>query len=245
MNSGSIVLQERTRSSKDHFRKGWFQNRTDRSEFEFKAVRDSAILIMKAGCTMSDARPVNDPGSAIAGVIHQYRRRYLVAGGLLVIGGILSIAFPFFGTLAAAIFVGWILVVSGIVEIVHAFSVRGAPVIVLNLLAGLLSIGVGVMFLANPVAGALSLTLLLAGFLAADGIIRILSATQIHPFPGWGWILVNGVSSLLLAAILLWLLPEQSLYALGILLGIDLLVAGGTLLLIASAAKALTRSPKV
>ncbi|HEX7774930.1 MAG TPA: HdeD family acid-resistance protein [Parvibaculum sp.] len=186
---------------------------------------------------MSDRNAVGEAGSAVADLIHQYRGRYLVAGGVLIAGGLLAIAFPFVGTMAAAIFVGWVLVMSGVVELAHALAVRGAPAIVLNLVAGLLSIGVGVLILANPLAGAYSLTLFLAAFLAADGIVKILSASQIRPFPGWGWILVNGVSSLLLSAALLWLLPDASLYVLGILLGIDLLVAGGTLLLIASAAK--------
>jgi uncharacterized membrane protein HdeD (DUF308 family) len=185
---------------------------------------------------MSD-RSLNDAAASVADTIHRYRKRYIVAGAALIIGGLFSIAFPFIGTLAAAIFVGWVLVMSGVVELAHAFSVRGAPAIVLNAVAGLLSLGVGVLVLANPVAGAYSLTLFLAAFLAADGVVKILSATQIRSFPGWSWILVNGVSSLLLAAVLLWLLPEASLYALGILLGIDLLVGGSTLLLIASAAK--------
>lgn len=187
---------------------------------------------------------IDGTGSPVADVIHGYRRRYLVAGGILIASGLLSIAFPFFGTMAAAIFVGWVLLMSGVVELAHAFAVRGAPAIVLNAVAGLLSIGVGILVLANPLAGAYSLTLYLAAFLAADGVVKILSATQIRSFPGWNWILVNGVSSMALAAALLWLLPEASLYALGILLGIDLLVAGGTLLLISSAARRLSSALK-
>ncbi|MCE9648671.1 MAG: DUF308 domain-containing protein [Parvibaculum sp.] len=177
--------------------------------------------------------------AAIAEAIHSQRRVYVVAGGLLVLGGLLCIAFPFFGTLAVAIFVGWVLVFSGLVEVIHALTTRGAPAMMLNAVVGLLSLGVGVLVLSDPFSGALSLTLLIAGLFAADGTIRILSAAQIRPFAGWGWIVLNGVSSLLLAAVLLWLLPDASLYVLGILLGLDLLVAGGSLLLIASAARTL------
>ncbi|MGB5950091.1 MAG: DUF308 domain-containing protein [Parvibaculum sp.] len=172
----------------------------------------------------------------LAGTIRRFRIGYLIAGGILMAGGVLAIAFPFFGTLATAIFAGWILVMSGIVEILHALSARGAPAIVLNLLAGLLSLGVGVLIIMDPLAGALSLTLLLGGFLAADGVIRILSAAQIGRVPGQGLVIMNGISSLALAAVLLWLLPGASLYALGILLGVDLLVAGATLMLLSSAA---------
>jgi len=173
-----------------------------------------------------------------AGMMHRYRVGYMVAGGILVIGGLLAIIFPFVSTLATAIFVGWVLIMSGIVEVVHGLSVRGAPAIVLNLLAGLLSIGVGNLILFDPLSGAFSLTLLLGGFMAADGVIRILSAAQIGRVPGQGWILVNGVSSLALAAALLWLLPQASLFVLGVLLGVDLIVAGGTLFLLGSVAKA-------
>jgi uncharacterized membrane protein HdeD (DUF308 family) len=177
--------------------------------------------------------------TAIAEAIHRQRRYYVAAGLVLLIAGCLAIAFPFFGTLAVAIFAGWILIVSGLVELIHALTTRGAPAMMLNAVVGLLSIGVGAMILSDPFSGALSLTLLLAALFAADGVIRILSAAQIRPFAGWGWIVLNGVSSLLLAAILLWLLPDASLYVLGILMGLDLIVAGGTLLLIASAARTL------
>jgi uncharacterized membrane protein HdeD (DUF308 family) len=182
-------------------------------------------------------RSTEKPG--ISEPIHRARKGYLLAGGLMMLGGALAVVFPFFGTLATTIFVGWVLIMSGAVEILHALSVRGAPAIVLNLLAGLLSLAVGALVLYDPFAGAFSLTLLLAGFLAADGVIRILSAAQVGRVPGQGWILVNGVSSLLLAAILLWALPQASLYVLGILLGIDLLVAGGTLILLAQVARAI------
>lgn len=183
--------------------------------------------------------PADKTEALIAEAIHRQRRYYIVAGIVLMIGGLLAIAFPFFGTLAVAVFVGWILILSGLVELAHALMTRGAPAMMLNAVIGLLSIGVGAMILSDPLTGALSLTLLLAGLFAADGVIRILSATQIHPFAGWGWIVLNGVSSLLLAALLLWLLPDASLYVLGVLLGLDLLIAGGSLLLIASAARTL------
>jgi uncharacterized membrane protein HdeD (DUF308 family) len=196
----------------------------------------SAIRQMKQA-TREESMPTDKTETMIAEAIHKQRRYYILAGAILLIAGFLAIAFPFFGTLAVAIFAGWILVVSGLVELIHALTTRGAPAMMLNVAIGLLSIGVGVMILSDPFSGALSLTLLLAALFAADGVIRILSATQIRPFAGWGWIVLNGVSSLVLAAVLLWLLPDASLYVLGILLGLDLIVAGGTLLLIASAAQ--------
>lgn len=177
--------------------------------------------------------------TGLAGMMYRYRVGYLIAGGILIAGGVLAIVFPFISTLATAIFVGWVLIMSGAVEVLHALSVRGAPAVVLNLLAGLLSLGVGTLILFDPLAGALSLTLLLGGFLAADGVIRILSAAQMGQKPGQGWVIVNGVSSLALAAALLWLLPDASLYVLGILLGIDLIVAGGTLFMLGKVAKVL------
>lgn len=179
----------------------------------------------------------HNTNKGLSGAMQRYRNGYLVAGSILILGGILAIVFPFISTLATAIFVGWVLIMSGLVEVAHALSVRGAPAVVLNLLAGLLSLGVGTLILFDPLAGALSLTLLLGGFLAADGIIRILSAAQMSQRPGQGWVIVNGVSSLALAAALLWLLPDASLYVLGILLGIDLIVAGGTLFLLGKVAK--------
>lgn len=206
-------------------------------EFSANIAFSCPNLIWEA--VMADRNAFEAAGTLIAQSIHQYRTYYLAAGALFILGGALAILFPFFSTLAVTIFVGWVLILSGGIEIAHALVVRGAPAIVLNLLAGLLSLGVGFLILSHPLPGAVSLTLLLAGFLAADGVIRILSATQVRYFPGRDWIVVNGISSLVLAAALLWLQPEASLYALGILLGMDMLMAGVTFLMLAGTARKL------
>ena len=86
-----------------------------------------------------------------ANLIHRFRTGYMIAGGILIAGGVVAILFPYFGTLATTIFVGWVLIMSGVVEILHALSVRGAPTIVLNMLAGLLSLGVGTLILTDPI----------------------------------------------------------------------------------------------
>lgn len=170
-----------------------------------------------------------EPGRSIA----HYRNLYLGAGWLLIAGGVAVMAFPLFGSLAVALFAGLVLVFTGAVEVAHALMVRGAPAIILNLLAGLLSLAIGIFILSNPSAGMELVTVTLACLLAADGIIKIISAAQTRQFPGWGWIVMNGVSSLFLSGLILILFPASSLYVLGIILGLDLLVAGATLLLLA------------
>ena len=158
-------------------------------------------------------------------------------GILLVVLGLLLIAAPAAGTLAVDVLIGWFLIIGGIAQIVHAFMEQRWSGFLLELLSGILYGAVGVLLLAYPLAGVAALTLLLAAFLAVEGIFRIVMALRVRPAQGWGWLLFGGVVTLVLA-ILIWMQwPSSALWVIGLLVGINLLFTGWSLCMVALAAR--------
>ena len=152
---------------------------------------------------------------------------FLVLGLLLVLLGGYAVSAAATTSLVSVIFFGSLLLVAGAAELVRAFRDRQSGGFTLHLLSGLLSIVVGVMILRTPVAGALSLTLLAAGFLMASGIFRIVaSLSQRHI--GWGWEAFNGVVSLVLGVMIWAQWPVSGLWTIGLFVGLELVFRGAT-----------------
>jgi uncharacterized membrane protein HdeD (DUF308 family) len=155
---------------------------------------------------------------------------FLALGIILVLLGTAAMFFPFVATLAGELMFGWILLFSGISQSIFALRLRHQPDSWLAVLSGLLTFGVGLILLLAPVTGILSLTLLLAVFFLANGMFRIVQALQRRPAAGWGWSLAGGALSLLLGLMVLAQWPSASAWLLGLLIGIDLMFTGWTLL---------------
>lgn len=155
---------------------------------------------------------------------------FIALGVLLVILGTAAIVFPFFATFAATLMLGWILLFAGIGQSIHAFRMHRWGGFTLALLSGLLAIAVGVSLLFFPLAGILSLTLLIGAFFFANGIIRIVQSLQLRPAPGWGWMLSGGIVSILLSLLVLSQWPSAAIWLIGFLVGIDLIFGGWALL---------------
>jgi uncharacterized membrane protein HdeD (DUF308 family) len=152
-----------------------------------------------------------------------------VMGLLLVLLGVVALGAVVLTSFFSVIFYGSMLVVAGVFELIHAFRIRkqgtkGGP-FVMFLLGGILSIGVGLMLLARPGAGLLALTLLLAGYFFASGLFRGITALS-DRYEGWGWDLGYGLVSLALGVIIFAQLPASSLWALGIVVGVEILSRG-------------------
>lgn len=161
---------------------------------------------------------------------HRVRGWFVAAGVALVVLGLVAIVMPFVFTLAVDYFVGTLLVIGAVVHGVHAFEQRQWSGTLLRLLVAALYLVAGVIILARPVTGALALTLTLSAFLVAAGASRVVLAYKLHPHPGWAWTLVSGVLSVLLGAMLFLGWPGTAVWALGLLVGVDLLVAGWSFL---------------
>jgi uncharacterized membrane protein HdeD (DUF308 family) len=165
---------------------------------------------------------------------------FLILGSLMLIMGTTAIVFPLFATLTLELFIGWVLVINGVAGIIHTFSIAKWKGFALSLLGALLSLGIGIIMLVYPLTGILSLTLLIAALFIVSGLFRMVLALQLRPLDHWGWILISGLLAFMLAILILLQWPEASGWILGLLVGIDLIFAGWTSIMLATASRCLT-----
>lgn len=150
----------------------------------------------------------------------------LVWGIILMVVGMVMIAVPFLAALTANVYVGWLLLFGGIMQIVHAFQTRKEGGLFWKLLMGILFSVAGLWLLAKPLQGVLSLTLALGAFLLAGGLLEIIMSFQFKPARGWGWHLFDGIVELLLGIFILAKWPLDAPWVLGTYFGVSLLVKG-------------------
>jgi uncharacterized membrane protein HdeD (DUF308 family) len=170
--------------------------------------------------------------------VREHWRLYLIEGIVLIVLGIGAVLIPVVASLAAAIALGFMFLVGGIVGFVATIMGRHAPGFWWSLLSAIVTIIAGVLMLGWPLGGALSITLVLAAYLVVDGIVSMLFAVEHRRQLSrrWGWLLVNGVLDLLLAVVLVWFLPFAALWGLGLIIGIDFIFGGSSLIALALAA---------
>jgi uncharacterized membrane protein HdeD (DUF308 family) len=167
------------------------------------------------------------------------RRRLLIAGIVATIIGIVAIAVPAVASVATAIFIGWILVVASAFEFTDAFSVRDPRRTALRALLALLTLAVGLYLLLAPLDGTFTLTVMLVLWFVASGLARIAFGISERGVPGAGMTVVNGLLSLALGILVALELPASADWAIGLLVGVDLLFAGLTLIGLARALRPL------
>ncbi|WP_239470192.1 HdeD family acid-resistance protein [Archangium violaceum] len=152
-----------------------------------------------------------------------------VMGLLIALLGIVALGAVVLTSFLSVIFYGAMLVAAGIFEVVHAFRVRKTGPFLLFLLGGILSLVVGALVLARPGAGLVALTLLMAGYFFASGLFRSITSLA-DRYTGWGWDFAYGIVSVALGAIIFAQLPYSSLWALGVVVGVEILARGVSLM---------------
>jgi len=172
---------------------------------------------------------------AVVKALHEHWKLYLAEGILLVVLGAVAILIPPLATLAVTILFGWLFLISGIIGLVTTFWMRNAPGFWWALISAALAILAGGWLLAQPIAGALSLTLILIAFFIIEGIASIFFALDHRrEFSGqWGWMLASGVIDLVLAVMIMMGLPSTAVWALGLLVGINMVFGGVALIAMA------------
>ena len=140
--------------------------------------------------------------------------------------GIVAIVFPILSTLVAALFVGWIFLISGGFMFFGAFSIHGTGPFFGALLLSLLSLAAGIFLVFNPLAGEIALTLLIGVIFIVQGAFEIFFAFETRPHRGWVGMLISGLASVAMAILIAAGWPAISLVVLGILLGINLITTG-------------------
>jgi uncharacterized membrane protein HdeD (DUF308 family) len=173
--------------------------------------------------------------SSVTRSLHAHWRLFLAEGIVLLILGLLAIIVPQIATIAVAVFIGWILLVSGAVGLLATFRMRTAPGFWWSLISAILGIVAGILLFRSPVSGALSLTVILTVFLVVEGIVSILFALEHkRELSGrWGAMLFSGLVDLFLAAIIIEGLPGTAAWAIGLLIGVNLVFGGAALIAMA------------
>jgi uncharacterized membrane protein HdeD (DUF308 family) len=159
---------------------------------------------------------------------------------LMIVAGILAIASPLAASIAVDVLVAWLLVFSGCVHLVFAWYTRTTGGFLWELLLGILYIFIGAYVLAHPVLGLVSLTLALAIYLLLEAILEFVLGFKLRPLPGSGWLLFDGIITLILAVMIWRTWPSSSAWVIGLLVGISMLFSGTSRLMISLAARSVT-----
>jgi uncharacterized membrane protein HdeD (DUF308 family) len=178
--------------------------------------------------------------AAVAQSLREHSGLFLTEGIILLVLGIAAIILPQFATLAVEILIGWVLLASGVVGLISSFRMRRAPGFGWSLFSAALGVAAGLVLLLWPLSGAFSLTLILTLFLVLEGIASIMLAlSHRRGFSArWGLMLVSGVVDLILGAIVFIGLPGTAVWAIGLLVGINLVFGGSALISMALQARA-------
>lgn len=168
---------------------------------------------------------------AVARTLHAHWKVFLAEGVALVILGIIAIAVPRVATIAVEVLLGWVLLLSGLVGLIATLRVRSAPGVGWAIVSGFLGIIVGLLLLWRPLSGAITMTLILAIFFLIEGIASILYARDHRrELSGrWSWMLISGIIDLVLAAFIFLGLPATAIWAIGLLVGINMIFGGWAL----------------
>jgi uncharacterized membrane protein HdeD (DUF308 family) len=178
-------------------------------------------------------------GSRMNAAVRKHWIAFLLEGILLAILGIAAMIVPPLASLAVTIFLGWLFLISGVAGLLLTFWARQMPGFWWSLLSAILAIIVGVILLARPVQGTLTLTIVVGAYFLAEGVTTIMYALEHRRelVNRWGWLLTAGIMDLIVAAIIVIGLPGSALWAVGLLVGINLLFGGATLIGVALAAR--------
>jgi len=194
---------------------------------------------------MTMNQPSQPSEATLASAIREHWGLFLAEGIILVILGILAILLPVIATLAFTLVIGWLFLISGIVGLVTTFWMRHAPGFWWALLSAVIGIIAGVLLLAQPILGTLSLTLVLIAFFLVEGVATIMYAIdhKAQLSGRWGWMLASGIVDLILAGVIFAGLPGSAAWALGLLVGINMLFGGTAMIGMALAARGTPDTP--
>ena len=159
---------------------------------------------------------------------------------LMIVAGVLAIASPLAAGVAVNVLVAWLLVFSGCAHLVFACYTRSTGGFLWELLLGVVYIFIGVYLLIHPLAGLASLTIALAIYLLLEATVEFVLGFTLRPLPGSGWLLFDGIITLILAVMIWRKWPSNTAWVIGTLVGISMLFSGTSRLMISMAARSVT-----
>ncbi|MGA8539763.1 MAG: DUF308 domain-containing protein [Terriglobales bacterium] len=162
------------------------------------------------------------------GIVRQASSWSIVWGIALIVVGMLAIGSPLLAAVAVNVAIAWLIVLAGVVHIVLAFHAHGAGSVIWKLLVGIAYIIFGAYLIMHPLLGVASLTLILASLFLIEGILDIVLFFKMRSLGGSSWILVDGIITLLLGLMIYLQWPSSSAWAIGILVGVSMIISGVT-----------------
>jgi uncharacterized membrane protein HdeD (DUF308 family) len=164
----------------------------------------------------------NTPGD----VVKQASTVSILWGVLLIVFGMVAVGLPFLAAVAVTGLVAWLIILAGVVHLVLGFRAHGAGSMIWKLLVGIAYLCFGGYLIVHPLVGVASLTLLLATLFLVEGVLDVVLFFKMRPLQGAGWVLTDGIVTLLLGALIYLQWPSSSLWAIGTLVGISLIFSG-------------------
>ena len=174
----------------------------------------------------------------MSAAVREHWKAFLFEGILLAVLGLAAMIAPLIASLAFTIFLGWMFLISGIAGLAMTFWARQMPGFWWSLLSAVLAIGAGLVLLARPAQGVLTLTIVVGAYFLAEGVTTIMYALEHRRelSERWSWLLFSGVLDILIAAMIIAGLPGSAEWAIGLLVGINLVFGGASLIGVALAA---------
>lgn len=179
------------------------------------------------------------PRSSIAGAVRAHWKSFLIEGILFVVLGLIAIILPPLASIAVTVMLGWLFLFSGMATLVITLWARQLPGFWWSLLSALLGIAVGIVLLARPAQATLTLTIVVGAYFLAEGVTTIMYALEHRKelSERWGWMAFSGLMDILVAFLIIAGLPGSATWAIGLLVGINLLIGGWSLIGMALAAR--------
>lgn len=153
---------------------------------------------------------------------------FLIQGAGLVAAGVLCLFYPIFASTGITVLIGWLLIISGALQLISLIGATEVPYFWLQLLSVALALLIGWLLISRPDAGLMAVTLLMVVYLMVDGVGRVVFALMIRPMEDWHWMLLGGIVGIVVALILVANLPQASEWLIGVLLGLQLIGVGAS-----------------
>ena len=176
------------------------------------------------------------PNSMTADV-HRATTGSIVLSVLMIAAGVLAISAPMIAGIAITALVGWLLVFSGLLHLAFAWGAGRAGAVLWEILVGIVYGAIGLYLVSSPVGGLASLTLAIAVYLLIEGVLEFALSFQFRPAPGSGWLLVDGIITLVLAVMIWSTWPSSALWVIGTIVGISMFFSGITRLMLSLAVR--------
>lgn len=171
--------------------------------------------------------------------VRQHWKAFLVEGILLAVMGLVALLLPAFASLAVAIVLGWLFLISGIGGLIVTFWARAMPGFWWSLISAALAVLAGGILLARPMQGVLTLTIVVGAYFLAEGVATIMYALEHRRelSERSPWLLISGAMDIIIAGLIIAGLPGSAEWAIGLLAGLNLMFGGATLIGMALAAR--------